>query len=104
MNMNDLRAMGAFIPGEPEKVSIEWKGNTFDVHVKRLAFGDVEQLMSAEGSRSAAMLAAAVLLGDEREPLTLADAERLDVSLAGKLIEAVNKVNGLVPTEGADPK
>lgn len=95
MNLAELRNVGAFISAEPEKVEIEWKGHRFDVHVKRLSFGDVEALFAADDrSRSARMIAAAVLLGENKEPITYDDAYRLDVSLATKLIEAFNSVNG----------
>ncbi len=99
MNLQELKSLGACIDPTPQKVPIKWKGHDVDVFVRRLAFGDVERLATTEGSKSAAMLAACILLGDEQEPLTLSDAERLDVSLAGKLIEAVNTVNG----EADDP-
>lgn len=95
MNLTELKTLGACIDATPEKTVIEWKGHSVDVWVKRLAFGDVERLMALDGgSKSAAMLAASILLGEDKEPLTLVDAERLDVTLAGKLIEAINGVNG----------
>lgn len=93
MILEELRAAGAFIADEPVKVRVTWKEHNFDVYVRRLAFGDVERMMQ-EDNTTVAMIAAAVLLGEERTPLTLDQAARLDVSLAGKLIEAVNEVNG----------
>lgn len=95
MNLSELRNAGAFISAEPVKVAVEWKDYTFDVHVKRLSFGDVESLFATDDrSRSARMIAAAVLLGENKEPISYADAYALDVSLATKLIEAFNSVNG----------
>lgn len=96
MNLAEIRNIGGFVPAEPTKREIVWKDYRFDVFVKRLSFGDVEQLYSVnDGSRSARMIAAAVLLGENKEPITYADACRLDVSLATKLIEAFNAVNGV---------
>lgn len=98
MNLAELKNVGAFIPAEPVKVPVEWKGYTFDVWVKRLSFGDLESLFAADDrSRSARMIAAALLLGENKEPISYDDAYRLDVSLASKLIEAFNSVNGVQP-------
>jgi len=98
MNLSEIKAAGGFIPAEPVKVPVEWKEYKFDVFVKRLSFGDVEALFAADDrSRSARMIAAAVLLGENKEPISYEDAYRLDVSLASKLIEAFNSVNGVQP-------
>jgi len=98
MNLSEIKAAGGFIPAEPVKVPVEWKEYKFDVFVKRLSFGDVEGLFAADDrSRSARMIAAAVLLGENKEPISYEDAYRLDVSLASKLIEAFNSVNGAQP-------
>ena len=95
MNLSELKNAGAFISTEPVKVPVEWKGHQFDVWVKRLSFGDVETLFAADDrSRSARMIASAILLGENKEPISYDDAYRLDVSLASKLIEAFNSVNG----------
>ena len=95
MNLSELKNAGAFISTEPVKVPVEWKEHRFDVWVKRLSFGDVETLFAADDrSRSARMIACAVLLGENKEPISYEDAFRLDVSLASKLIEAFNSVNG----------
>lgn len=98
MNLSEIKAAGGFIPAEPVKVPVEWKEYKFDVWVKRLSFGDVESLFAADDrSRSARMIAAALLLGENKEPISYDDAYRLDVSLASKLIEAFNSVNGVQP-------
>lgn len=95
MNLSEIRNAGGFIPSEPVKVPVEWKEYQFDVFVKRLAFGDVESLFGSDDrSRSARMIASAILLGENKEPISYEDAYRLDVSLATKLIEAFNSVNG----------
>lgn len=98
MNLSEIKAAGGFIPAEPVQVPVEWKDYKFDVWVKRLSFGDVESLFAADDrSRSARMIAAALLLGENKEPISYDDAYRLDVSLASKLIEAFNSVNGVQP-------
>lgn len=96
MNLSELRNAGGFISPEPQRVPIDWKGHHFDVYVKRLSFGDVEAMLAGEDdrSRSAKMIAASILLGTAREPITYDDAYRLDVSLATKLINAINTANG----------
>ncbi|MBN8515283.1 phage tail assembly chaperone family protein, TAC [Accumulibacter sp.] len=98
MNLEQLRTAGGFVALDPVKVPVAWKAHNFDVFVRQLSFGDVERLTAAENS-TVALIAASVLLGEERTPLAAADAERLDVSLATKLLEAINLVNA-----GADPK
>jgi hypothetical protein len=92
MNLEQIKAAGAFISQEPVKVAVSWKGNDFDVYVRQLSFGDIERMSSGDNS-AVALIASAVLLGDDRAPLTEEDAKRLDVTLAAKLLEAVNTVN-----------
>jgi hypothetical protein len=94
MNLEQLKAAGAFLPRDNVKAEIEWNGNTFDIHVRRLAFGDVERLLNSDGNPSVSMIAAAVLIGEEQAPISYEDAERLDVTLAAALVAAVNSVNG----------
>lgn len=93
MNLQDLQQAGAFVSTEPQKFPVEWKEHKFDVHVIALSFGDVERITSASGS-TCSLLAASILLGDDKQPLTLEQAERLDVSLAAALLQAVNAING----------
>lgn len=96
MNLAEIRNIGGFVSAEPVKLPVTWKEHTFDVFVKRLSFGDVEKLYGFEdGARSARMISAAILLGEDKEPISYDDAYRLDVSLATKLIEAFNTVNGI---------
>lgn len=92
MNLEQLKSAGAFISAEPVKCPVVWKDQNFDVYVRRLSFGDVENL-STEGSNATALLAAAILLGDDKTPLTAADAQRLDASLAMAFLGAINSVN-----------
>jgi hypothetical protein len=103
MNLKELRAKGAFVPSHPVKRTITWKpleGDelTFDIHVKRLAFGDYERLFLSEQddrSRMARALCETVKLGDDgKEELTYKDAYQLEPSLARVLLDAVNEVNG----------
>lgn len=94
MNLAEIRNAGGFIPDEPVKVPVEWGEHKFDVYVKRLAFGEVEDLFTDKTrSQSAKMIAASVLLGEDREAISYDDAYRLHPALAAKLIEAINKVN-----------
>lgn len=94
MNLAEIRNAGGFVPDEPVKVPVEWGGHKFDVFVKRLSFGQVENLFTSDDrSKSARMIAASVLLGEDREPISYEDAFRLDPTLAAKLIEAINTVN-----------
>lgn len=96
MNLAEIRNAGAFISPEPVKVAIEWKTYKFDVYVKLLAFGDVESLHASDDkSKFARMIATAILLGENKEPISYDDAYRLDVGLATKLIEAFNSVNNV---------
>ncbi len=96
MNLAEIRNAGGFIPAEPVKVEIEWKGYRVDVGVKRLSFADVESLYTFDGkSRTAKMISTAILLGEAHEPISYEDACRLDVELAARLIEALNSVNAL---------
>lgn len=96
MNLAEIRNIGAFVSTEPVKQEIEWKEHRFDVFIKRLSFGDVENLYGSDDrSRSARMISTAILLGENQEAISYEDAFRLDVGLATKLIEAFNAVNGL---------
>lgn len=96
MNLAEIKNIGGFVPSEPVKHQIEWKEYRFDVFVKRLSFGDVENLYGFDdSSRSARMISTAILLGENKEAISYEDAFRLDVGLATKLIEAFNAVNGL---------
>jgi tail assembly chaperone len=73
------------------------------VFVKRQSFGSIERLFLGDdddSSRSAAYIAATILLGDKgTEPLSYQDAYQLEPSLAKVLIEAINAVNGTGATE-----
>jgi len=96
MNLAEIRNAGGFVSAEPVKTQIEWNKHRFDVWVKRLSFGDVEAIYATDDrSRSARMISSAVLLGEDKEPISYDDALRLDVALATKLIEALNSVNGM---------
>ena len=111
MNLKELRAKGAFVSAHPVKRTATWKTQegeevTFDVHIKRLSFGDYERLFLSESddrSRMARVLCETVRLGnDGKEPLPYEDAYQLESTLARVLLEHVNSVNGI--GEKADPK
>ena len=93
MNIEQLRTLGAFVSTEPAKASVTWNEHTFDVHIRRLSFADVERLIQS-GNSSVNLIASTILLGDDLTPITVEQAEQLDVSLAAKLLEAINTVNG----------
>lgn len=96
MNLAEIRNAGGFVSAEPVKAEIKWNKHRFDVWVKRLSFGDVEAIYATDDrSRSARLISSAVLLGEDKEPISYDDALRLDVSLAAKLIEALNSINGM---------
>lgn len=96
MNLAEIRNIGGFISSEPVKQTVQWKEYSFDVFVKRLSFGEIENIYGFDdSSRSARMISAAILLGEAQEAISYDDAFRLDVGLATKLIEAFNVVNGL---------
>lgn len=96
MNLAQLKAAGAYITAEPVKHEIQWKEQTFNVHIRRMAYAEVEAIMNAEGSKNAALVAASVLLGEgeDLEPITTADVERFDPQLVFALVAGINKVNG----------
>jgi hypothetical protein len=95
MNLEQLRTAGAFVSNEPVKVPVTWNEHSFDLYVRKLAFGDAERLMNDEKNSTVALIAAAVLLGEEKAPLSREDAERLDVSLAAAMLTAINQVNAV---------
>lgn len=104
MNLKELRAKGAFVSAQPQKMAVVWKTRegeevAFDVHVKKLAFGDYERLFLAESddrSRMARVLCETIKLGDKAaDSLTYEDAYQLDASFARVLLDAVNEVNGV---------
>lgn len=112
MKLNDLKAMGGFVPAEPVKREVSWtrevdgKPETveFTVFVRRQSFGSVERLLHVENddrSRSARFLSESILLGDDgKEKLSYEDAYRLEPGLAAVLMEAVADVNGTGRKQG----
>ena len=104
MDLNRLRELGGFVPPTPEKQEVTWQpieGEpvTFSVHIKKLSAGTIEKLWSKTGqdrSHMAALIAEAVMLGDEgKERLSYDQAFDLDPSLAESLILAIDTVNPL---------
>lgn len=110
MNLDGLRAAGAVISDAPVRREITWtrpvdgveKTDTFDVHVRPVAFGIMEAALRSrsddERSINAAFIAQCVLLGDgpEFEHFEYSDAYWLEPSLAHALLTAIREVNGLV--------
>ena len=52
MNLAEFTSIGGFIPVEPVRHEVKWKEHRFDVYVKRLSFGDVENLYGSDDPRA----------------------------------------------------
>lgn len=121
MNLNDLKAAGAFVEAAPVKKTIQWNRGQLDaknkpmideftVLVKRQSFAVVEQLYApgegeneatvAKRSRNAKLISECVLLGEKgEEQIPYEDALNLEPNLAFALLNAVHEVNGLGKAE-----
>lgn len=114
MNLTELQKLGAFVSKEPVKKSVTWvrKGedgadlsDTFDVHIKRRSYGDLERFLlvdeADERSKTARFISESILLGegDAQTSFSYEQAYQLEVSLALVLMEAANDVNGKVNAE-----
>lgn len=102
MNLSDLRAKGAFVPNELVKRTVEWtspdgESVSFDVYVKRLAYGDFERIVldgEDERCKGAGIIAATIHFDEAgKEPFPYKDAYQLEKSLASVLLEASNGIN-----------
>lgn len=100
MKLAELKAAGGFVSGEPIKTSVRWDRNgevtEFDVHVRRLSYGEMERIYidpkDKERSRVAALIAASILLGDKGdEPITYKDAFLLEPGLANALLVSITE-------------
>lgn len=106
MNLQQLQSMGAFAPIDAITQQIEWKGQSFEVGIKRLSFGAAERMRSNGAENfNTRLIAECVLLAGE--PLKYEDAFRLDPSLAQQLLIAVNRAHEdtedpKAPTSGAN--
>jgi hypothetical protein len=108
MDLFALKNLGAFVSSVPVKRTVTWarkddegvdQTTTFDIHVKRIAFGDIERIYhdkeDAERSRTAALIAASILFGEQADqPISYEDAYQLAPSLAHVLNTAIAEVNG----------
>ncbi|ONN70656.1 phage tail assembly chaperone family protein, TAC [Pseudomonas oryzihabitans] len=121
MNLNDLKAAGAFVEAAPVKKTIQWNRGQLDaknkpmideftVLVKRQSFAVVEQLYApaagedeatlAKRSRNAKLISECVLLGEKGdEQIPYEDALNLEPNLAFALLKVVHEVNGLGKAE-----
>lgn len=108
MKLADLKSSGAFVPLAPVATELTWKRKdaddlTFTVFIKKHSFGTIEKIWGDkddERSKSAALIAHSVLLGDDgKEKMSYEDAFQLDPGLAGVFIEAINQANGLTEKE-----
>lgn len=94
MNLQQLTEAGAIIPRDLKPMPITWNGNTFNVHVRRLAYAEAEHVYLSEGSKNAALVSACVRFGDGTEQATVAQVEAFDPQLVLTLLDAVNQANG----------
>lgn len=108
MNLKDLKDKGGFVSAKPIKKEVVWKRKVdgeevedkFSIFVRPMSYGDIEKIFidpkDEERSRTAALLAESVLLGDDgKERLSYTDAYQLSPSLAAALAKVVNEVNAL---------
>lgn len=108
MNLKDLKDKGGFVSSKPVRKDVIWSrkvdgeevSDTFTIHVRPMSYGDIERIFvdpkDQDRSRTAALLAESVLLGDEgKERLSYTDAYQLAPSLAAALSKAVSEVNAL---------
>lgn len=102
MKLAELKAAGGFVSAEPIKVPVKWQRGEdvteFNIHVRRLSFGEFERIYvdpkDKERSRTAALISACVLLGDKAdEPITYKDAYQLEPTLASALVNAITEVS-----------
>ena len=101
MNLKELTKAGAFVSTETVEAPIEWEGNKFVAHVRKISFGDYESLsrVSDDGSRSAMLLSKSLFLPDEKRLMSYEEAYQLKPGLAAVLMKAVTKASGF-----GDPK
>lgn len=102
MKLSELKAAGGFVSAEPVKVPVRWRRGEddvteFDIHIRRLSFGEFERIYvdpkDKERSRTAALISACVLFGEKAdEPITYKDAYQLEPSLASALVAAITEV------------
>lgn len=115
MKLADLKKKGGVITDAFVKKTIEWTHavngkakpvtEKFDIHVRRHAFGVMEEMFSAgdaEKYRNARYISASVFLGEDgSEPLPYEDAVNLDPGLGVAMLNAVNEVNS--PKKSSPP-
>ena len=116
MDLRQLEEKGGFVPSAPIVKEVSWTHtppgateevtDTFTVHVKKLSFGAIEQLLSPDNKQSerakmSAFIATTIMLGDDgKQAFPFAKAFQLDPGLANALMTAINEVNGT----GTKPK
>jgi hypothetical protein len=116
MDLKQLQATGAFIESPPEPQEVTWvhldkatgeeKTETFQVFVKKLSVALMDRIItppetpkgkkSVPFSRSSALIAAGVLLGDDKggfQEIPYSMARVMDYALAEAMLLAFNKVN-----------
>lgn len=106
MKLSELKEKGGFVSAKPVKKDVVWKRkvdgeeveDSFSIFVRPMSYGDIEKIFidpkDEERSRTAALLAESVLLGDDgKERLSYTDAYQLCPSLAAALSKVVSEVN-----------
>lgn len=104
MNLKELKARGAFVSAHPVTKNVTWQPPEggpvdFDIFIKRLSFGTVEQVFlhdDADRSRSANYIAQAVMFADDAgKPVAISydEAFSLEPTLARVFLDAINDVN-----------
>ncbi|KAF0804932.1 hypothetical protein A6D6_02696 [Alcanivorax xiamenensis] len=102
MNLNELKQAGGFASDQLVKRQITWKKSpedtvTFEVHIAKPSYGEMERIMGEEGrSKGAAMIALCVRLGEHGdEPISYDQAYDMLPSLVDALTKVVIEVNGI---------
>lgn len=108
MDINDLKAKGAFVQVPPVPVEVSWThdGNdgekvtdTFIVHVRRMSVGWLDRVFARsrgnpDASRTAALISEGVRFGENgTEKLSYEEACQLDFDLGNALVAAFDRVN-----------
>jgi len=87
MKIAELKQLNAFPTNESTVKAITWNGNTFEIGIKPISYGQMLDIQKDPETSNAKMIAASVVL--EGEQFTVEDVLRMDVSLAGELLQAV---------------
>jgi hypothetical protein len=104
MNLKELKEKGGFVDSSLVKKAAVWEHDVdgeaakdeVSFFVRRLAFGDIEKMLTGETdkSRTAELIAESIRLGEKgKERLTYDDAYQLEPTLAKVFADAIREVN-----------